>query len=101
MKIHSFQKTVTAAGTREPLVTDKVECISVSIKALAGNGGTIYLGGGAVDSSNGKELTAGEAEDITVPEYLLRLGVLIEIGSLWIDSSVNGEGVSVSYMTEN
>lgn len=80
------QKTVTTAGTRVTLVaaSQKVNA-AVAIKALAANTGKIYVGDVSVSSSVGFELSAKE-----VVVFAL-IGDLLEI---YIDSSVNGEGVS-------
>jgi hypothetical protein len=78
----SGKKTVTTAGTAVHL--DDVDCKSVSIKALASNTGTIYVGGSDVDSTNGLELAAGESIDVAIDN----------VSRFYIDASVDGEGVS-------
>lgn len=78
----SDQKTVTSAGTAVQLQTQP--CKSVTVKALAGNTGKIYVGDNVVSSSNGLELEAGDAVNLAIDN----------VNRLWIDSSVNGEGVS-------
>lgn len=81
--INSFQKTVSTAGIAEQLASSSV-IKSIAIKALSTNTGIIYVGGSGVDSTNGYELEAGEG-----------LTLLIDDPSIiFIDSSVNGEGVS-------
>lgn len=77
------QKTVTTAGTEVVLGTGAL-ISGVMIKALHGNTGWIYVGGNPVTLSTGFVLDAGEQ-------------VFIECDNLsdvYIDSSVNGEGVS-------
>jgi hypothetical protein len=78
----SGQETVASAGTAEQLPAQA--CKSVSIKALAGNTGKIYVAGDYVDSSTGYELAAGESVDLCIDN----------VNRLYIDASVNGEGVS-------
>ena len=83
----SGQKTVTTAGTAVQLGTAKVNC-PLQVKALPGNTGVVYIGSdgaGDVSSSNGLALDAG---DSVVFDYVDTLAVL------WLDSAVNGEGVS-------
>jgi len=83
----SGQKTVTIAGTAVQLGTDYVNA-PVMIKALDTNTGIVAIGNdgaGDVTLSNGLRLAPG---DVHVLTYLSNLG------SLWLDSAVNGEGVS-------
>ena len=75
-------KTVTTAATRVQL--DTVTCKSVSIKAHSANTGLIYVGGSGVAAANGYRLSAGDTVDIAIDN----------VNRLWIDSAVNGEGVS-------
>ena len=76
------QKTVTAAGTQVQLGAQS--CNRINIKALSGNTGLIYVGVSTVDSATGFELSA--KEQITLD--------ITDASMVWIDSSVNGEGVS-------
>ena len=83
----SGQKTVTTAGTAVILGTQDILC-PLAIKALDTNTGIVAIGNdgaGDVTLSNGLHLAAG---DMVVFEYVGNLA------SLWLDSAVNGEGVS-------
>ena len=83
----SGQKTVTTAGTAVALGSQDI-IGSLMIKALDTNTGVVAVGNdGANDVtvSNGLRLKAG---DVIVFEYLGNLA------SLYLDSAVNGEGVS-------
>jgi len=74
---------VTTAGTRVQFGSQA--CQEVTIIAKRGNTGYIYVGNASVSSSDyGVELAAKDS--ITLPVNNLNL--------VWIDSSVNGEGVS-------
>ncbi len=75
--------TVTTAGTRVVLA-GSTTVKSVTIKALAGNTGTIYVGSATVAAANGFQLAAGDTISID----------LANLNTINIDSSVNGEGVS-------
>jgi hypothetical protein len=77
------QETVDAAGTAQPIGAS-TPVGAVTVKALAANTGDIYVGGSSVDSSNGYVLAAGEAV----------LVITDNIANIFIDSSVDGEGVS-------
>lgn len=82
----SGQTTVTTAGTEVVLGTGAVEGF-VSIKALTTNTGIMYVGNdgaGAVSSSTGYPLSAGQ--DITI-----EVG---DLNNIWVDASVNGEKVA-------
>lgn len=82
--IYNGKTTVTTAGTRVALASSQALVSGVTVKALAANTGTIYVGNSAVDSSNGFALAKGES-------------VFIEIANLatvYLDSSVNGEGAT-------
>lgn len=79
------QKTVTTAGTEVALgSTQALTEGIVTVKALHGNTGWIYVGKNPVTSSTGYVLDAGEQITLTVDD----------IADVFVDSSVNGEGVS-------
>lgn len=83
----SGQKTVTTAGTAVQLGTQRISG-ALMVKALLANTGNIFIGNdgaGDVTSANGMELDAGE---VIIFSYVGSLE------TIWIDSSVNGEGVS-------
>lgn len=82
------QKNVTTAGTQVVLAT-AMRVTSVVVRAKVANTGMIYVGVDSVDSSTGFELDAGDACSISAVE----LGG-IDLANIWIDSSVNGEGVT-------
>ena len=85
----SGQRTVTTAGTAVRLSAATAKCTGpLMVKALDTNTGIVALGNdgaGAVTVSNGLRLAAG---DVIVFEFV---GDLYDI---WLDSAVNGEGVS-------
>lgn len=83
--VGSFQKTVTTAGTRVQLDTNTSK--SVTIKAKTTNTGLIYVGNVAVTSSNGFILSAGDTISLDISNTNL----------VYIDSSVDAEGVSVAF----
>ncbi len=84
--VGSAQATVTTAGTRVQLGTNT--CKSVTVKAKGTNTGLIYVGTSTVASSNGLILNAGEAVSMDITNTNL----------VYIDSSVNGEGVSYIFV---
>jgi hypothetical protein len=83
----SGRKAVTTAGTAVVLGTQQVAA-PLAVKANTVNTGLIYIGNdgaGDVASTNGFSLAAG---DVIIFEHVGHLG------NIWIDSVVNGEGVS-------
>jgi len=83
----SGQKTVTTAGTEEALGTVQINS-SLMVKALDTNTGIVVLGNngsGVLTVATGLRLAAG---DVIVFEWVGNLG------SIMVDSAVNGEGVS-------
>lgn len=76
-------KNVTTAGTKVQL--DNIDCREVTVIARKGNTGSIYIGGSDVTSSNfGVELHANESFTFAVDNASI----------IYINASVNGEGVS-------
>ena len=87
--IGSGSQTVTTAGTRVQLSVASVPCKKVIIQGGVDNGGWIYVGDSTVASSNGYAIAASQSVIITPSNLNL----------IYIDSSVNGEGVK--YLYEN
>ena len=84
--VGSGKTTVTTAGT-QVVLSSSTATASVTIKALATNTGYIYVGASTVSSTDGFQLQAGEVVSMDVDN----------LSDIWIDSSVNGEGVSYIY----
>lgn len=82
------RKTVTTAGTEVQLTTTETPCHAVIIQALKTNTGLIAYGGSdvvaAAGSENGVILEPGEKDAIEC----------LDASKIYIDSRVNGEGVS-------
>jgi hypothetical protein len=81
--VYTGKKAVTTAGTRVALASAQ-PITSVTVKALAGNTGTIYVGGSNVASANGFQLAKSESVSLDI----------LDLSTVWIDSSVDGEGVT-------
>lgn len=84
------RKTVTTAGTRVVLASS-TPCVSVCITALEGNTGKVVVGAvtvvAALATRRGTPLAPGESVTFTVSD----------LAYVYVDSMVNGEGVSYSY----
>jgi hypothetical protein len=85
MKLLEGKKTVTTAGTAVQLAASAT-AKSVVVQALLTNTGNICVGGTAVKASTPTAplLEAGQTISVDIDD----------IGAVWIDSTVNGEGVA-------
>ncbi len=97
--------TVTTAGTRVRVTTDAtIKPSAVYFEALGTNTGYIYIGGVLVSSTvYFARLTIPSASNqpawsIKAPEVGRIGGAGIQLSDFYIDSSVNGEKVQVTYM---
>lgn len=86
--------TVTTAGTRVQLSATQILAVSVSIQAKAANTGVIYVGGPTISSSRGVALSAGDTLAL-LP--MARHNEYYDLRAIWLDASVNGEGVAYAY----
>lgn len=82
--VYAGQKTVSSAGTAEPLAASQELRAGVAIKALGGNGGNVFVGGSGVDSSTGFVLDAGEEVFVEIDD----------LAKVYLDVDAGGEGVS-------
>ena len=83
----SDQKTVTTAGTAVALGTLQID-EALLVKALDTNTGVVAVGNDGADDvtvSNGYRLLAGES---------VILAHVDNLAAIYVDSAVNGEGVS-------
>ena len=85
------RKVVTTAGTRERLVSTNTPCKKVTIMALLENTDYIVVGSSTVVASAGSRqgipLSAGASITLDIDDLY----------PVYIDSVVNGEGVSYLY----
>ncbi len=84
--IYHGQETVDAAGTDQTIRAAGSQAITsgVTVKALAGNTGIVYVGAEGVAAATGFELSAKESVFIEVSD----------IASVWIDAATTDDGVS-------
>jgi hypothetical protein len=93
-------KTVTTGGTAVKLLASTTACKYVTISALVSNTGTVYVGGSTVLASTktGLPLTnPADGSGIKVPATTVV--PIDDVSKIYIDATVNGEGVSFSYMS--
>lgn len=95
-------KTVTTAGTRVQLTTSNINVNSIIIQAKSGNTGKIYVGTSAVSSTRCvAELSAGQSWNFDFTDVQKGILETLNISQIWLDSSVNGEGVHYGYLTKS
>jgi len=84
-------KTVTTAGTDVALSSSSIPCKRVTIQAQTDNGGYIAVGASGVDATvatgTGVLLAQGDVFELDIDD----------IAKIYIDSTVNGEGVRYTY----
>ncbi len=93
-----FTKTVTTSGTVVTLTASRTLARWVLIQALAANTGSICVGGSDVTCANKKGVTLSAGQSLG----LMPVGELKDVNKydmlkIYIDSSVNAEGVQVTY----
>jgi len=88
--IGSGKKIISTAGTRETLVSSSTPCKEVLIMALPGNTGEIWVGDSNVSAANkiGIVLYKNDAVSIQIDN----------LQKIYLDATVNGEGVSYIYV---
>lgn len=88
------RRVVTTAGTRVQLATSGIAGLrSIAITALSTNTGIIAVGGSTVVAAAGTRTGVALAAGATVSLDIA------DITDVWLDSTVNGEGVSYAYLT--
>lgn len=95
-------KSVTTAGTRVQITSIQLYVYSVIIQALGSNTGKIYVGDSNVSSTQCyAELPAYGTT--TLDGWNKEKGTmeLLDLSKIYIDSSVNGEGVHIGYQIKN
>lgn len=94
----SAQVTLTTAGTRQRVMPEPTPDVpgaenpqvgGAVVRALTGNTGKIYVGGGAVSATNGYQLAAGERTPFLH---------VADVGSLWFDGDTNGDKICLLWV---
>ena len=93
-RLQGGRKVVATAGTPVPLGTTSLSVLTVKVQALATNTDEVAVGGSDVDAAEGAEngivLDADQIVEFGVAE-------VDEIGDIYVDARVDGEGVSFVY----
>lgn len=97
-KMRHLAKNIAVAGTRERLTTSNVETPSMSIQALTGNTGIVYVGDNQVSGASfGAQLDAGESVSLgSIMHGLDSDGISMK--DAWLDVATSGDGVTVLYL---
>lgn len=82
--IFSGKKTVSSAGTAEAIASSQAILSGVTVKALAGNSGIVYIGPSSVDSTNGLELSAKESVFLEVAN----------LATVYVDAASSSDGIT-------
>lgn len=91
------QVTVATAGTEQALSATATPVMSVTIQALPGNTGNIYVGDSAVDSTHGFVITPGSSIEITAP-LMGRASEQLILSDIYVDAATNGDKVVYGYI---
>ncbi|MDQ3024113.1 MAG: hypothetical protein M3R04_07000 [bacterium] len=89
--------TVTTAGTRVRVTATETQCESIIFQGHPSNTGYIYFGDTLVSATRGTALEAKQAGTVA-PAKEGEGGELMDLSDFWVDASVNGEKVKVSYI---
>lgn len=90
--------TVTTAGTRVQTSASSALVVSIYFEALGTNTGYIYVGGDDVSATKYiTRLSAGAGFGIST-DAQGKIGGELQISKFYVDSSVNGDKVQVTYL---
>lgn len=99
MKVITWQRTVTTAGTAVRLATSSFKVRKAAIKALSTNSGIVYVGkeynADDVQSSTGWELSAKESLSLE-PDTKTGNSTFVDLYDIWVDAASNGDKVCVA-----
>ena len=91
--------TVTTAGTRVQVSTTDLFVKKVVLAGHAANTGHIYVGGSTVSATVGLHLKVGAPPLVLDAPLIDGRTDSINLKNMYVDASVNGEKVSLLYMT--
>ena len=96
LKPRIIAKEITTAGTREQLTTAGLTSPSVTIQALKGNTGVVYVGDELVSATNGIELSPGDS--MSLGNNVLGSGdTKISLKDIWLDVATSADDVYAIY----
>ena len=86
----TYRKSVTTAGVPERLIKWDEPCAQILVKALRANTGYIEIG------FDGETTIIGRGHELENKEWVVI--PIDNMNKVWIDSTVNGDGVSAMVM---
>ena len=93
-------KDVTTAGTREQLITVATSVRTVIIQSKRANTDNIFVGDSNISSTTGISIAPGDSISFDPPKDKHGTNSLFDLSDFWLDSAVNGEGVTFIYTTD-
>lgn len=90
----TLSKAITTSGTPEALSASALRVVAFSVQSKTGNTGTVHIGDSTVDNSTKPGMLLTEAQLIAFPP---KQGFYYDLADVYVDVSVNGEGVDVTY----
>lgn len=93
----SFRKTVTSAGTAEPLSASQIYTDYVRIRAIPGNTNPVFWGDVDVDNQ-ADPLDSDEFVELKIQE-ISKTGQQIDLSKVYVDATTSAEGVIVTYQS--
>lgn len=94
-ELRTKQVSTVTAGVRVPLSATKKYVNKLWVKAKSVNTGLIFIGDSTVSSTVGFVLSAKEEIDLFA--VYAKDNYVVDLNEIYIDSSVNAEGISVAY----
>ena len=88
-------KDVTTAGTAERLVAARLPVVSFVACAKSTNTDDVYVGGSSVAATNSPALAASDCQEYSAIDDTNRY----DLYQFWVNSAVNGEGVTFTWFT--
>lgn len=101
--VRSLQKTVAATGTAEQLSATQLLVKKAWFRPLSGNTNPVVIGNdgaGDVALSNGLVLEPADPPFAVGDVESRGKDQELDLSSVWVDVTTNGEGVSVLYLVE-
>lgn len=92
-RVVAGERTITTAGTQLALEAVNTSLVALTIIAKAGNTGQVFVGGSDVASTVNDGLDASESISFDVSSFGQGRSAIINTQDVFLDVSVNGEGV--------
>lgn len=96
--IKTFAKVVTTAGAAVPLSATRLYTTAFLIQADGANTGLIYVGDSTVSAATAPYLVAGASNEKEGQPVSRGVIQTFDLSKIYIDASVNGEGVKCEYI---